>query len=218
MVTELPLFPLNTVLFPRMVLPLHIFEERYKQMVADCLESRSPFGVALIESGEEVGGPAVPYAVGTTAEIARVERLEEGRMNLVTVGRKRFRIVDHIHTKPYIVARVEWWPLEPCEPEALEEQAQRVAALFAEYFRLQNLLAGGWRRSVGLPGDPERLADLVGWRLDVEMPRKQELLEAPTVCDRLEREAALLGEEIVSLQAQVTAQQGARWGGLGAIN
>jgi ATP-dependent Lon protease len=139
-------------------------------------------------------------------------------MNLVTVGRERFRIVDHIHTKPYLVARVEWWPFEESEPEALEEQSERVTALFAEYFRLQNLLAGGWRRSVGLPGDPEHLADLVGWRLDVEMPRKQELLEAPTVCDRLEREAALLGEEIVSLQAQVTAQQGARWGGLGAIN
>jgi len=69
---ELPLFPLNTVLFPGATLPLHVFEERYKQMINQCLESRSPFGVLLIRSGNEVGTPTEPFEVGTTASIAHV--------------------------------------------------------------------------------------------------------------------------------------------------
>src|SRR5205814_5524803 len=91
MVDELmALFPLNTVLFPGMPLPLHIFEERYKLMIGRCLEEERPFGVVLIQSGPEVGGTAVPHRVGTTAHIAAVRRLDDGRMNLIAIGQERF--------------------------------------------------------------------------------------------------------------------------------
>ena len=70
--TELPLFPLNVVLFPGMVLPLHIFEPRYREMVNYCLDEKKPFGVVLLREGEERGGPAIPYQVGTAARIMRV--------------------------------------------------------------------------------------------------------------------------------------------------
>ena len=85
---DLPLFPLQTVLFPGIPFQLHIFEERYKQMVARCLDERVPFGVVLIRKGREALGPvAQTYPVGCTAQIARVENLPQGRFNLTVVGR-----------------------------------------------------------------------------------------------------------------------------------
>src|SRR5438046_1437349 len=88
----LPLFPLNTVLFPGMPLRLHIFEERYRLMIGECVERKQPFGVVLIKAGREVGEPAEPRGVGTTALIAAMSRMDDGRMNLVAVGQERFRI------------------------------------------------------------------------------------------------------------------------------
>ncbi len=89
---RLPLFPLSTVLFPRMVLPLHIFEERYKTMLRYCDEQDEPFGIVLIREGEEVGAPAEPYSIGTEAHILRVSDLEDERKLIVVQGRDRFRI------------------------------------------------------------------------------------------------------------------------------
>ena len=79
---ELPIFPLNTVLFPGARLPLHIFEERYKAMINACIDERRPFGVCLIRSGSEPGAPAEPFNVGTTAHIRQVQRLEDGKPGL----------------------------------------------------------------------------------------------------------------------------------------
>src|SRR3954453_11337770 len=88
---EIPLFPLNTVLFPGMPLPLHIFEPRYREMIGACVRDERPFGVVLIKEGREVGEAAMPFEVGTLAKIVGVERLDDGRMNVVTVGTDRFR-------------------------------------------------------------------------------------------------------------------------------
>ena len=107
---ELPLFPLNTVLFPTAPLTLHIFEERYKEMVSRCIAEDIPFGVVLIREGQEVGSPALPFEVGTTAQIVSVEKLLQGRMNLIAVGRERFRLLDTSHARPYLVGRVEFAP------------------------------------------------------------------------------------------------------------
>ncbi len=91
---SIPLFPLNTVLFPGQVLPLHIFEERYRRMIGQCIEKSWPFGVTLIQEGEEVGGLAKPFKVGTTARVTQVERLDDGRLNIISVGEMRFRIAS----------------------------------------------------------------------------------------------------------------------------
>src|SRR5438045_9705996 len=105
MVDELlSLFPLNTVLFPGMPLPLHIFEERYKLMIGRCIEEERPFGVVLIQSGPEVGGPAVPHLVGTTAHIAAVKHADDGRMNLIAIGQERFQILEVVRQAPYLIA------------------------------------------------------------------------------------------------------------------
>ena len=109
---ELPLFPLNTVLFPGQVLPLHIFEERYRLMIRRCLAEDAPFGVALIQTGAEVGAAAEPHTVGTVARIIESSHLPDGTMNIVTVGTERFRIHRLIHDQPYLRGEVEIFPLD----------------------------------------------------------------------------------------------------------
>jgi len=103
---DLRLFPLQTVLFPSMRLPIHIFEERYRLMISECIEESAPFGVLLIKSGPEVGPGAVPFDVGTTARILNVEYLDDGRMNLLTIGERRFRTVAINTTQPYLRGEV----------------------------------------------------------------------------------------------------------------
>jgi len=109
---DLRLFPLQTVLFPGMRLPIHVFEDRYRLMIRECIEEDAPFGVLLIKSGSEVGGPAVPHDLGTTARILQVEYLEDGRMNIFTIGERRFRTIALNTTQPYL--RGETWSGAPC--------------------------------------------------------------------------------------------------------
>src|SRR3979411_1776213 len=92
MAGPLPLFLLRSVLFPHMPMSLHVFEARYQEMRRDCLDAGSSFGVVAIRDGKEVGGDAVPRAVGTVARIVRVDRLPDGRMNLLLTGGSRFRV------------------------------------------------------------------------------------------------------------------------------
>lgn len=213
---ELPLFPLNTVLFPGAVIPIHVFEERYKAMIVRCLERKEPFGIVLIRSGREVGGPAVPYEVGTVARIGRVERLEDGRMNLLVLGERRFRIRELRQTQPYLVAEVELLPEE--DGQEVQELADTVAALFSEFMRLSLAVTGQWARTVRLPSGPAALADFVAHRLPIDLRQKQRLLETLSARARLEMEAHVLKESIQELTRQVAAMRAQRWGGFWALN
>src|SRR5687768_15636509 len=106
---ELPLFPLNSVLFPGMPIRLHIFEERYKQMVQECRINQMPFGIVLIEVGREAFGPlATPCRIGTTAYITDVQELPRGNLNILAVGRDRFEIQSlDAESKPYLMGEVD---------------------------------------------------------------------------------------------------------------
>ena len=196
---RIPLFPLNTVLFPHAPQRLHIFEERYKLMIGRCIDERAPFGVVLIRSGEEVGGQAEPYDIGTTASITHVQRLPDGRTNILALGTRRFRILDLDHSQPYLQANVEELSSEDVDTLDAEADAERVAALFSEQYRLLMAVTGQWVRSVGLPNEPDRLADFVAAHVDLPPPIKQELLETLSVPGRLHREADLLGDLIREL-------------------
>ena len=138
---ELRLFPLNVVLLPGMTMPLRIFEERYKLMIGECLEAGVPFGVLLIKDGMEVGGPATPHEVGTTARITEVEKLEEGRMNLSTVGERRFLVVETMDATPYLKGRVRYLTEEMGDIK--EGVPDRARELFGEYVRSLAGLRGG---------------------------------------------------------------------------
>jgi len=196
---HIPLFPLNTVLFPKQALPLHIFEERYKLMIGRCIDEKAPFGVVLMKSGEEADGDGEPYDVGTTARVARVQRLPDGRMNLINLGRRRFRILELDHTEEYLSGEVEYLENTGAADEGVESATERVAALYGEQFRLVMAISSQWTRQMSIPGAPVNLADFVAAQLDVDSAAKQELLETLSVPARLAREEELLGDLIRTL-------------------
>ena len=196
---RIPLFPLNTVLFPGMPMPLHIFEERYKIMIGRCIEERAPFGVVLIRSGEEAGGEAEPYDVGTTAHIARVQRLPDGGLNLIAAGRRRFRISALDRSEPYLAADVEFLENEEADSSEAQAEAERVGALFAEHFRLVLAVTGQWVRKLEMPNEPGRLADFVASQIELPAVAKQQLLETLSVPERLREEVEMLGDGIRKL-------------------
>lgn len=104
---ELPMFPLNSVLFPSAMLPLHVFEPRYRALVEHVLRHEPEFGVVLIERGAEVGGGDIRFAVGTVARIVEVGRTDDGRFVLATVGTRRIRVVEWLADDPFPLATVE---------------------------------------------------------------------------------------------------------------
>jgi uncharacterized protein len=104
---SLPMFPLGAVLMPHMVLPLHIFEPRYRTMFQDLIDGDREFGVVQIARGHEVGGGEVRADVGTIARILQAEELDDGRWVAVTVGTRRIRVLDWLPDDPYPQALVE---------------------------------------------------------------------------------------------------------------
>src|SRR3954449_7409204 len=237
---EIPLFPLHTVLCPGIVLPLHIFEERYRAMTRHCLDSGEPFGVVLIRSGPEVGPrPAATLAgVGAFAEIREAGRYPDGRYDLLAAATGRFAIesVD-AQKEPYLVAQVT--PLD--DEVGNEPRAERLAAAairrFVRYLELMRARegestevldfrveidsnvpdddspiaagppehAGGTtpdpptRQDLVIPDDPTVLSYLLSGIVQIELPRRQALLEADTTVERLEGLVAILERELVLL-------------------
>jgi uncharacterized protein len=199
MSTKLPLFPLGTVLYPGQVLPLHIFEERYRRLVADLLAGPDPreFGVIAIRHGRETGvdGVSALYQTGCTARLRQVESYPDGRYDLVTVGAQRFRLLGLDDPEPYFIGDVGLLPDEPGDEAATAEAVSAVQASFRSYL---DLLAerGGVRVTVpDLPDESVLLSYLVAAAVVVDLPVKQGLLEEPDAVRRLAAERALLARE-----------------------
>jgi uncharacterized protein len=200
--TRLRLFPLNTVLFPGAVLNLHVFEERYRRMIAECLDANEAFGVVLIRDGQEAGDPdATPHEVGTTAEISEVTPLPAGRYYISTTGGRRFRIDRIVSREPYLMAEVEF--LEDAGDDAdarASELTHRVLREFREYARL--LVAfSGHESEVEIPHDPIDASYVVGDALQVADALKQRLLELRTAEARLAAELGFLRRLLPQLRS-----------------
>jgi Lon protease-like protein len=202
----LPLFPLNTVLFPGQLLPLHIFEPRYRQMIGECLQNSQPFGVVLLRQGDEVGDDAaVPYDVGTTANIIQVERLPDGRMTIVCVGNARFRVTQTYHDRPYLRGDVDLWPWLPLDtnrPSPADVVRQRLQ-------RYLNLLAQISHSpiNVDIPDDAATLANLSAAVLQIDPDEKQQLLATASIGELLDQVAAILQRELRGLSIMQAARQ-----------
>jgi len=135
---DLPLFPLHSVLCPGVALPLHIFEERYRLMIGRCIERTEPFGVVLIREGREVGPLRGRVAeVGTTALIREAGEYPDGRLDIMTVGGRRFRIreLDDAH-EPYLMAEVSLLDEPVGSAGEAQRYADRVGRRFLEYLEL----------------------------------------------------------------------------------
>lgn len=208
---ELPLFPLDTVLFPGMPLTLHIFEERYKEMVDLCLDTKQPFGVVLIRRSLEAMGPlAEPHMVGCTAEIAQIEPLVNERLNILAVGRDRFRIVSLQQDKPYLTGTVEAFPLAAA-PDAWRS-VHRLRPWIEEYLHLLSEAGDVEFEADDLPEEPEALAYLAATVLQVPNQQKQELLAAPAAGDLLRTVSKLYRKELPLLRTLLREEKKVKTG------
>lgn len=214
---DLRLFPLQTVLFPGMRMPLHVFEDRYKIMVRECIEEGVPFGVVLIKSGVEVGGGATPHSIGTTARITQVEHLEDERMNIFLIGEKRFRIITLNTTQPYL--RGEVTVVEQQQADAAARAViPHAQDLFDEYLRTYLALGNQWTRGVYLPNDPAEAADYIATRMDIPPEVKQELLETLSPQAGLRRELQIMAEVLPEMRQRLAAHLRQKTTGFAVLN
>lgn len=177
---ELPLFPLNTVLFPGMPINLQIFEDRYKEMINICMQNNQPFGVVLIRNGSEALGPlAEPHPVGCTAQIAQIEQLENGNMNLLAIGMERFQIHSLSYDKPYLVGTVELMPIDGDDVPVLERASNRLRPWVEEYLTVLAQADEDVEFDPSrLPNEPLALAYLAASLVQIPTVQKQTLLAA----------------------------------------
>ena len=204
MAVEVPLLPLGAVLFPHMPMSLHIFEERYRTMMLDCRAASTTFGIVAIREGHEVGSGAVPYEVGTLAQLDDIEELPDGRYNLNVVGASRFRIDALSRNRPYLVGAVHYLQDRLASLDDTERLATAVTASFRGYATQLQGIGQQDPIDLELPSDPELLSYLVAAALQVETAQRQRLLEIDDTAERLSaclrllrREAALLDRMLV---------------------
>lgn len=219
MVSTLRLFPLRTVLFPGMALPIQVFEPRYHQLLAECMEADEPFGVVLLRSGSEVSdADAVPYDAGTTARIESASPVGGGRVMVQTRGERRFRIVTLHHDRPFLTADVEY-PVDEATG-TLPALLEAVTAAFEQVQRFRQLVDGVYQRNVRVPESPGALVDAIGAAAaDVLPPRLlQPLLETFDTRRRLERAEALLEPLIRGAHQRAQRAVSERWGGVDRRN
>jgi Lon protease-like protein len=217
--SSIPLFPLGTVLFPGVVLPLHVFEPRYRALVrrlmtADDRAGRE-FGVVGIRQGWEIGADGVEalYDVGCTAELRQVTPYDDGRFDIVSVGRRRFRL-DEVDAagEPYLCGSVEWLADSPSEVGEPELLARSVGELFLRCRRLLRAYepvvpaddepaAAPVDADYGytLPDDPQLVSHLVATAAPFTLDERQSLLAAASTTDRLRQELRLLKREVTML-------------------
>lgn len=204
---QIPLFPLQAVLFPGGFLPLHIFEPRYRTMIKFCLEHESEFGVVLIKEGEETGETAVPCDVGTAVRILHVEHLDDGRMHIVTAGEYRFQILEIQEHLSYLTGRVRMLDDLETEVESVPESlTAEIEELYKTYETLSSRLIFAWSPPEEQPDDPRELAYQVGIRLRISLKEKQTLLETIPLEQLLTREIEILTDQNRRIAFQLAAQ------------
>lgn len=203
---HLPLFPLRLALFPGMMLPLHIFEPRYREMIHHCLETQSPFGVVMIREGKEGGGPATPYEIGTAARITKVEKQPDGRMNIMAAGTRRFRIESLDHSHAYLSAEVSHFPILNGSTTQALIMANRIRPKILRYVDLLAKSTGTQLNLAQLPEDPTTLAMLIGIAMQVNMEEKQKILALAGVPEMLDWENFYLARELQLLQYTLDTQ------------
>lgn len=206
---QLPLFPLNSVLFPGMPLRLHIFEERYKEMINECVDNQTPFGVVLINEGKAEGGPvARPYMVGTTAHITQVQRLPYGRMNILAIGRDRFKINElDVSSRPFLQGNVDLLPLISMSQSILKNGSEKLRPLLERY--LLSLSNAGQVQfdNEQLPDDPMAMIYISAMLLQSEDSVKQDILESIDTYELLQKLLRIYHKEVALIDILLSPPQ-----------
>ncbi len=204
MTETLPLFPLGSVLYPGLLLPLHIFEDRYRQLVRDLLDEPEPrrLGVIAIREGSETGADNVSalYQIGCTATVRRVSERDDGRFDLVTIGAERFRLTELDHSKPYLQGEVDLLPEETGDAAAAGRAAASVQRAFRTYIDALTRRGVTQVSVPDLPSEPISLSYLVAASIIADLQDRQVLLAEPDALRRLTAERTLLSRETVMLR------------------
>ena len=198
---DIPLFPLNVVLMPGTPLPLHIFEERYKQMVNECLDSETEFGMVLADEDGTRG-------VGCTARIVElVQRFEDGRMVILVEGSRRFKLNNIMTGKPYYVGDVDY--LEDGPDDDVSSLAEECVAL------LERVVEAATEGSVDIEIEPpyRNLSFAIAGRIEFDLEARQEILELSTEKERLAKVKELLAEAADRLEREKAAREKAETNG-----
>jgi ATP-dependent Lon protease len=198
--TELALFPLpDVVLFPGCLLPLHIFEPRYREMIGDCLDNDTSFGILNVDAKTRT-----PAEVGCSADILEVQKLPDGRMNILTMGRSRFHVLDYKYDRSYLIGTVEW--IEDTDEhyeDELDDLAKQMRQILQDVVRLSAKLAD---KKVEFPDDlptaPQELSFWVAGSFPGLPDEQQTLLEMRETASRLRREAEILSSAAKQLAAR----------------
>lgn len=204
---ELPMFPLGSVLFPSMLLPLRVFEPRYREMVAHCLEQHVDFGVVLIERGSEVGGGDVRTDVGCRAAILHTEQTADGEWTVVAIGTRRLRVQQWLPDDPYPRAEVQPWPEERSAERTDADEHVLLDAARRELTEVLQLAsdAGAWRGPVEVGETPDPTVG--SYQLASMAPLgafdRQRLLGAPGAAARLTLLRNLLADQAELLRARI---------------
>lgn len=200
---EMPLFPLNTVLFPGMMLPLNIFEPRYKVMMRECMEGNKPFGVVLIKEGVEVGGKAIPHHVGTSAYITQANPLPDGRIVIQTVGYQRFKIHEVRYDRPYLVGIIEECPVTGADHPEIPALVQQFIPRLKAYLSVLQQATDADLDINNIPEDGLALAFFAAITLPTPMEDKQTLLDIDDLGQLLKASKALLVRETYLLDYMI---------------
>jgi Lon protease-like protein len=211
----LPIFPLPLVLFPGAALPLHIFEPRYREMLADCRRADGRFGIVLATGGPERELPR--GTVGCVAEVQEVRALPDGRSNVVVEGIERFALEEFVEAPAsYHVGAVSPYDDEPVpDPAALRAMDAEVRTLFARVARAARAIADDNEPLPGLPSDPALLSFRVASLVDLENGVRQRLLESRSATDRLREIEDLLSRAADGIEERAAVHVRARTNGHG---
>src|SRR5919202_3465771 len=214
-VLELPVFPLPLVLFPVVPPPLHIFEERYRRMLADVRAANNLFGLSyfVADAGPEDRPPA--GHVGCATEVVEVQTLPDGRSNILTLGVARYRVVEYVERgDPYLVARVEFFEDEEEDKEVVARRAAEVSEMFMRIARAMRTANDERGALPELPqDDPERLSFLVAAVVEMDAEAKQQLLETRSTAERLRRLYTLLSQAVSAYEARARTHELSRGNG-----
>lgn len=190
---RLPLFPLGTVLFPGMLLPLHLFEERYRRLMADRRDADPIFGVVLTRQGHEVGARPEIHEIGTAASLIGAGRYPDGRLDVVVRGARRFRVGGADWDRGYLTAEVAW--LDEAEAADDARLVGQVRRAYEQFLTAFESATGVEVRRDELADDPSGLAYAICARLPLNTWERQRLLEAASTADRLRDLLAILRRE-----------------------
>lgn len=214
-IRHLPIFPLPLVMLPNELLPLHVFEDRYRKMLRDVEAARNFFGVTLFEPTEDFIEKPETGTVGCVAEIRESEMLEDGRSNILTLGVVRYRLIDYIDGgEPYLVGDVEFFEDEREDPAELEPLADEVFGLFERMAKAAFKMGGGRGQlpEIGR-ADPESLSFLITAAFNFDNEKKYALMEMTSTIERLTDLEEILTQAVVQMEQTADIQAASRTNG-----